>query len=88
MQKDFPLRIALDVILGICLIFGLWYIAIPIGVIGAWRFRYFAELAIFAFIHDALFGFGAGHGFLGYLYISGAVVILLVMSFLKVAIRQ
>jgi len=78
----------LDVIVFVSVLFGWWYIAIPVGVIGAWVFPRYAELAIAGFIYDALFGIGRGMGIFGYAYTIGAAVVLAAVAYMKIVVKN
>ena len=53
------LRIAMDAAMLVCVFFGWWYIALPIGVIALFRFPLYVELVVAGFAYDSLFGMGA-----------------------------
>jgi len=84
------LRITLDVIMFISVLLGWWFVAIPIGIVGAWIFPRFAELVIAGFVYDILFSmYGDGHmGIAGYAYLIGSVIILGVISYLKNVVKK
>ncbi len=50
----------MDVLMLGSVLFGWWYVALPIGIIALFRFEYYAELLVAGFAYDALFGMGAG----------------------------
>lgn len=79
MSNRLSYRIAFGVILGISIIYGWWYVTIPLAVLGAWMFPYFGELLVLAFMHDCLYS--------GYFYTLGAGIILCITSLFKVAVR-
>ncbi|MCX6715776.1 MAG: hypothetical protein NT077_02010 [Candidatus Taylorbacteria bacterium] len=88
MNNNIPLRITLDVIVFVSVIFGWWFIAIPFGIIGAWVFPKYAELPIAGFIYDVLFGIGRGLGILGYAYTIGAVILLGIAAYMKIVVKN
>ena len=87
MHKDIKLRIALDVILGIFIILGWWYVALPIAIVGAWVFPRFAELIVLAVLHDALYGMSNEFGIWGWMYSFVAVIVTVVIGYLKGLIK-
>lgn len=88
MKNDLALRITLDVIVFVSVIFGWWFVFIPIAIIGAWVFPRYAEAVIAGFIHDALFSIGGGYGILSYAFTIGAVAVISVIAYLKVVVKN
>lgn len=88
MNKKTSLRIALDVIILVSVIFGWWFAAIPLGLIGAWVFPRYAELPIAGFLYDVLFGIGRGMGILGYAYTIGAALLLGFVAYMKIVVKN
>ena len=82
------MRLLFDAIMLFSIVFGFWYIAIPIGLIGIWVFPFYFESMLGAFMHDALFGFKPEFGFAGYSYVIGAALALLLAAFLKIVIKR
>ncbi|MDB5238681.1 MAG: hypothetical protein JWO00_16 [Candidatus Parcubacteria bacterium] len=62
MNPHLLFRLAVDAVLAVCVLFGLWYIALPVGAIALFRFPYFMELTAAGFAYDALFGMNASSG--------------------------
>ena len=58
MKKLIALRVVVDIILALCVIFGWWYAALPLGLIASWFFPYYAEFILAGISYDALFGLG------------------------------
>ena len=88
-MKHHPaLRITLDVILFLLVIFGWWFVAIPVAAIGAWVFPSYAEIVIAGFLYDALFGMNRGMGIMGYAFTIGAALILAGLAYLKIVARN
>ena len=88
MSKDASLRITLDVIVFVSVLFGWWFVAIPVGIVGAWVFPRYAELVIAGFLYDLIFGIGRGMGIFGYAYLISSVIILGVVSYLKIVVKN
>jgi hypothetical protein len=88
MDNKIILRIIFDVIITLCAVLGLWYICLPLGLIAAWLFPYYAELLAVGFVYDALFGMERGVGLFGYAGVIAAAVALTVVSLLKFVIRR
>lgn len=60
------MRVVVDIIIAVSVIFGLWYAALPIALVSAWVFPFYLELMIAGFAFDSLFGFGSGLGVVAY----------------------
>jgi hypothetical protein len=92
MKKDASLRIALDAIVFISVLLGWWFVAIPVGIVGAWVFPRYAELVIAGFIYDVLYsmphGMGGGMSVFGYAYVASSAIILAVIAYLKVVVKN
>jgi hypothetical protein len=58
MKKLIISRVVVDIILVLCVIFGWWYAALPLGLIASWFFPYYAEFILAGLFYDALFGLG------------------------------
>ncbi len=83
------LRIALDAIVFIAVLLGWWYVAIPIGIIGAWVFPRYAELVIAGFLYDILFGMNGGPAAVwNYAYLIASAIILAVIAYLKIVVKN
>lgn len=87
-KKDITLRITLDVIIFVAVIFGWWFMFIPLAIIGAWFFPRYAELVLAGFMHDALYGIGRGYGIMGYAYTIGAAILLAVCAYMKIVVKN
>ena len=62
MKNNLALRIGIDIVIAVCVIFGWWYIAVFIAAIMFFKFPYYIELLAAGFAYDALFGMGALYG--------------------------
>ncbi len=77
-------RIIINIIIFIAVINGWWFLALPLGVIATWRFRYYLEIIIAGIYYDALFGSIPALGIWGYAgTITGVSVVLLVFLLKK-----
>ncbi|MGC9605714.1 MAG: hypothetical protein ABSF56_03100 [Minisyncoccia bacterium] len=88
MDNKLTLRIIIDVVITLCAILGLWYVALPLGLVAAWLFPYYVELVAVGFVYDAIFGMGRGLGLFGYAGVIAGAVLLAVVSFLRFVIRR
>jgi hypothetical protein len=88
MDKKIIFRIIVDIVIAFCAVFGLWYVFLPLGLIAAWFFPYYAELTVAGFVYDALFSMGRGFGLFGYAGLVVTIIALAVVSFLKFVIRR
>ncbi|HEX7724737.1 MAG TPA: hypothetical protein VF438_03330 [Candidatus Paceibacterota bacterium] len=90
MIKNPALRIILDVIMFGSVLLGWWFIAIPVGIVGAWFFSSYVEIVIAGFIYDILFSLNAdGHmGIFNYAYLISSVIILGIISYLKNVVKN
>lgn len=90
MNKEPALRITLDVIVCISVLLGWWFVAIPISIVGAWVFPRYVEIVIAGFMYDILFSLNRdGHmGIFGYAYLVSSVIILAVISYLKIVVKN
>ena len=64
MNKEIVLRIFMDLVMAVSIFFGWWYVALPVGIVGLFKFPYFLELILAGFVYDSLFGMGSGLGFM------------------------
>jgi hypothetical protein len=67
MKRSIPIRTIIDIVSFIAISQGWWFAALPLGLIGAWKFPFYIELVIMGVAYDALFGFAHGLGWMGYL---------------------
>jgi len=81
-------RVALDILLIISVLEGWWFIALPLGICGAWAFPYYAEMILAGACYDSLFGLLPGTGVTGYLATIGSVLALAVVAILRRVIRK
>ena len=87
MDKHLTLRIVLDIALFLAVIFGWWYVALPLGLILVWAFPWYAELVAAGFIYDALFGMNRGLGVLGFMGLFAALILFAIATLFKVVVR-
>lgn len=88
MGNKIAIRIAFDAAIALSAVFGLWYVFLPLGLIAAWFFPYYAELVAAGFVYDALFNMDRGFGLFGYAGLITTIVALAAVSFLKFIIRR
>lgn len=88
MRKEILLRVVFGIVILLSIIFDLWYVSIPLAVIGIWTFGSYFEVVVFAFMHDVLFGIG-GVGFVSnYYYTIASILILGVSYYLKYLVKD
>ena len=67
---------------------GWWVVALPLALIGVWRFPYFVEIIIAGIIYDSLFGFVPEMGVIGYLGTIVSVGLFLLLILAKKVMRK
>jgi len=67
MKNNLSLRIVINILIVISILHGWWFVALPLGIVGVWRFPYYFEIIAAGFAYDAIFGSVAGMGVYGYL---------------------
>lgn len=82
------IRIILDVILFVAVIKGWWFVALPVGIIGAWFFHLFLELIVAGIVYDSLFGMIPGTGLWRYAGEIVAVAAFIILNPIKKIIRR
>jgi len=87
MNEDATLRIIMDIVLTISVIFGWWFVYIPLGLICLWFFPYYAEFIALGFLHDALFGMGRGLGIMAYAGTLATAAVAVIFSVGKLVVR-
>jgi hypothetical protein len=84
MNQSFFLRICIYIATIFCIINGWWFIALPLLLLGAWKFSFKIEIVLAGVVYDALFGMVKGTGLWGYVgTLTAIVVVLLFMIFRK-----
>jgi hypothetical protein len=71
------LRIILGILIALAVLQGWWFLALPLGLIGAWVFPVYAEIIIAGIAYDALFGMNGEAGMWGY---AGTIVAVLLFG--------
>ncbi len=66
---------------------GWWFIALPLLLLGAWKFSFRIEIILAGVAYDALFGMVRGTGLWGYIGTITAVCILILFMVLKKIVR-
>jgi hypothetical protein len=78
-------RIILDIVIAISVLYGWWFVILPVGLYCVWKFPGYIEILIAGIAYDSLFGFTREVGILGYMgTIVAALVILFVFTLKKV----
>ncbi len=88
MNKKILPRIIIDLILFLSVLNGWWFVALPLGLIGAYMYAHFVEIIIAGIIYDSLFGYIPGMGNRAYIGTIVAVVIYGTLSGLKKVVRK
>jgi len=86
-RNSVALRIACDLILAICVIYGWWYVALPIGVCAVWFFPIYLEFILGGFVYDALFGMNGSFLLAGYAGLIVTVIAFALASLLRRKLR-
>lgn len=74
-------------IIAIALLNAWWFIALPLAIVGAWFFPYFAELIVAGVVYDALFGMIPGMGLWSYSGTIISVILFMIVFLLKKLVR-
>lgn len=82
------MRITLDVIVFIAVIFGWWFVFIPLAIIGTWVFPRYAEIVIAGFLYDSLFGIGRSLGLFGYAFTIVTAIIIAISAYMKIVVKN
>jgi hypothetical protein len=88
MNNKIFIRIIIDIVIGITIIYGWWPLALVVVLIGIWMYDYFFEAIIAGLAYDSLFGLVPETGSIGYLGIISSVVLFTVMIALKKTLRR
>lgn len=76
-------RILLDIFLLFIILHGWWFIALPLGILGLWKFNQYWEIILLGFIYDSLFNFNSELGVLSYTGSILTVLLYLILILLK-----
>ena len=88
MNKPIFSRIILDILILLAMMHGWSVVALPLALIGVWRFPYFVEIIIAGIIYDSLFGFVPEMGVIGYLGTIVSVGLFLLLILAKKVMRK
>jgi len=77
-------RIIIDVIIGVAIIHGWWFIALPLLLLATWHFDFYFECLLAGITYDALFGFTSDLGLRGFL----GTIIVVVIFFGTMAVKR
>ena len=88
MNKKIISRIIINLILCVSVLNGWWFVAVPLGLIGAYVYSYFVEIIIAGIAYDSLFGLVPGMGIRAYMGIIISGVGIGVVGLMKKVIRK
>lgn len=78
-------RIILDIVIAVSVLYGWWFVVVPLGLYCIWKFPGYIEILIAGVAYDSLFGFTQEVGILGYIgTITASLMIIFVLSLKKV----
>jgi len=80
-------RIILYLLIAFSILNGWWLLALPLIIIGVWKFAFRIEILIAGVVYDALFGMIPGTGLHGYMGTITAIIILIILSIFKKLLR-
>lgn len=81
-------RILFDIAIIVFLVFGLWYFAIVLALIGLFRFKNYFEFVLFGLLYDSLFRINGIEGIAQYWVTIFVSIVFLSYHFMKGAIRK
>ncbi|MEN9913269.1 MAG: hypothetical protein RLY66_677 [Candidatus Parcubacteria bacterium] len=81
-------RLIIDILMTFAIIHGWWFIALPIALVGALRYRWFFEMLIAGLAYDSLFGLVPEQGIYSYIGIISSLILFAAMMFLKAIMRK
>lgn len=88
MKEETILRIVLDLLVAASIVFGWWFVALPLAVFGAWQFPYYLEILAAGLAYDGLYGLGDMLGLWGMAGAIAGAILLAVVAALKLIIRR
>jgi hypothetical protein len=80
-------KIILYLFIAFSILNGWWLLALPLLIVGIWKFSFKAEILIAGIIYDALFGMIPGTGLHGYIGTITAIFILIILGLFKKLVR-
>lgn len=81
-------RIILDIVIFFAVIQGWWFVALPLGIVGAMRYPYYLELVVAGLMFDSLFGLSLDTGAYSYAGSIVSIVVFAVVAVLKRFLRK
>jgi len=84
------LRIILDIAITVTVVYGWWYVALPVMILSAWLFRYHIESVVAGFAYDSLFAVNGQEdaaGLYGHIGLAVGVAVVLIMPIVKRSFR-
>lgn len=88
MSREHTLRLCFGVMIFFGVVFNMWFVSIPIGLVAMWIFPLYVEAIIAAFLHDMIFGISSGYGFHSDVYILCTAVVLGAFILLKKFVKR
>lgn len=88
MSYKFWLRIFFDIVLFFALVYGAWYLILPLAIIAYWIFPIYIEIIIVGVGFDALYGMTPETGLWGYAGTILSFVLSFLMTYLKKNVRK
>lgn len=80
-------RIIFDLVIALAVINGWWFVALPLGLIAAWKYPGYIEILVAGVAYDALFGLTPATGALGYVGTIVSVLLIICILVLKKIMR-
>ncbi|MEN9524142.1 MAG: hypothetical protein RL536_211 [Candidatus Parcubacteria bacterium] len=88
MLKHITYRIILDILIALLIFYAWWFVALPLALIGTWRYPYFVEIIIAGFLYDSLFAPIFEMSVIGYIGTISAIVLFAGSILLKKLLRK
>ncbi|MEK7609592.1 MAG: hypothetical protein AAB470_00530 [Patescibacteria group bacterium] len=88
MTKKLTYRILIDILILISILHGWWFIALPLAILGVWRYPYFIEIFAAGIIFDSIFGFDLKTNTLSFLGTVLSIVVYIGILILKRVVRK
>jgi hypothetical protein len=82
------IRLLLDLAIFLSVLFGLWFVVLPLGVIAAWYYSFFLEFILAGIVYDSLFGMVRGMGAWGYVGTIVSIIFWALVIGLKKVLRR
>ena len=82
------LRIIVDILVFASVVYGWWFVFVPLSVFGLATFPRYFEIIVAGIMYDSLFGFAPGLGVRGYLGTAISIFLFVISSLTKRMIRK